>query len=205
MAADSDVVRLGAALAAAKRDVYDHVSTMVLIGVCWFVASLPIVTIAPATVGAYAAIESVLETSRIDRGRVFSVVRRQFFPALVFGVFPPTLFVGGVVFTLDFLETVDPVAALLAVGSLYAFVFSVLVLIPTFVGLSREMWAGTAIKEGYLWVVGHPTLAMTTGLVTLAVFVVTALLTIGFVLLFAGVAFTFHLAVVPDGRSDDRL
>lgn len=205
MAADSDVARLGAALAAAKRNVYDHISTMVLISVCWFLASLPVMTIAPATVGAYAAIENVVETGRIDHGAVLSVVRRQFVPALVLGVFPPMFLFGGLFFTADFLETVDPMAALLAVGSFYAFAFSVLILIPAFVGLSRGTWAGTAVKEGYLWVVGHPTLAMTAGLVTLAVFVVTALLTIGFVLLFAGIAFTFHLAVVHDRRPDDRM
>lgn len=198
MSTDSDVSRLGTALSATKTNAYDHSSTFILISVCWFLASLPVVTIGPATVGAYAAIESVLEGDRIDRKRVRRVVLRQFVPSIVFGTFPMMFVVGTVFFTIEFFETVAPTAALLAVGSVYAFVFSVLVLIPTFVWLSRGDWAGTAVKKGYLWVVGHPTLAMTTGILTLGILVVTVAFTIAFVLIFGGLAFTLHLAVVPE-------
>ncbi|MCU4742521.1 hypothetical protein OB955_11805 [Halobacteria archaeon AArc-m2/3/4] len=194
----SDVDRLGASITTTKHSVYDHSSTLVLISVCWFVASLPLITIGPATVGAYAGITSVLEDQRLDRRHALRTARKQFVPSLVCSVFPTMFAIGTLAFTLEFLTTESALAAVLAIGSLYAAAFSVLVLIPTFVWLSRGVWAGTAIKRGYLWVVSHPTLALTTGIVTLLVFVVTAALTIGFVLLFAAIAFTFHLLVIPD-------
>lgn len=198
ISSQSDVDRLGTSIKTTKISFYDHSSKLVLISVCWFLACIPLVTIGPATVGAYAGVAGVLDEQRFDYRQALRIARKQFVPSLVLGVFPAMFAVGALAFTLEFFTTGSPRAAILAVGSLYAAAFSVLVLIPTFVWLSRDVWVGTAIKRGYLWVVSHPTLALTTGIVTLVVFLVTAALTIGFVLLFGAVAFTFHLLVIPE-------
>ena len=194
----SDAEQLGAALSETKRQFYRHAWSLVPIGVVWFLASLPVVTVGPATVGAYAAVGSVLRTHEVDYGHVADVLRRQSAAALVLSLLPVTAAVAAGLYALEFLRTQSPLAAGLALVSVYAVLFFVLVLVPTFVALSEGDWIGTAVRKGYLWTVQHPTLSLTTAFVTLVVFVVTAALTLGFVLLFAAVAFTFHHVLLAD-------
>ena len=71
-------------------------------------------------------------------------------------------------------------------------------LFRSFVALSEGEWVVDALKQGYVETVSHATLSLTMAFLTLVLFVVTLLTTIGFALLFAGAAFTFHLALFAE-------
>lgn len=191
----TDVQRLGRALSTVKSDGYRHATKLVPISVAWFLASLPLVTIGPATVGAYAAIGDVLRDYEVDYGHVADVLRRQSVAALVLSLLPTAAGLGMVLYVLEFARTGAPLAGMLALGSFYAAIFLVLVMIPTFVALSEGEWLGDALKRGYVETVSHVTLSLAMAFLTLVLLAVTLLTTIGFVLLFAGAAFTFHLAL----------
>lgn len=195
----TDVQRLGYALSTIKNEVYRHAYTLVPISVVWFLASLPLVTIGPATVGAYAAIGDVLRDHEVDYGRVATVLKKQSVAAFALSLLPTTAGLATVLYVAEFARTSAPLAGVMALVSFYAAVFLVLVMIPTFVALADGVWVGTALKRGYVQTVGHATLSLVTAIVTLVVLVVTLLTTIGFVFLFAAVAFTFHLALFDEG------
>lgn len=194
----TDVERLGYALSTIKSEVYRHAYTLVPISVVWFLASLPLITIGPATVGAYAAISDVLRDHEVDYGHVSSVLRKQSVAAFVLSLLPTTAGFATVLYVAEFVRTSAPLAGVMALVSFYAAVFLMLVMIPTFVVLADGVWVGTALKRGYLQTVGHATLSLATAVLTLVVLVVTLLTTIGFVLLFAAAAFTFHLALFDE-------
>ena len=194
----SDVQRLGRALSTLKSDGYRHATKLVPISVAWFLASLPLVTIGPATVGAYAAIGDVLDDYEVDYRHVADVLRRQSPAAFVLSLLPTAAGLGTVLYTAEFARTGAELAGILALVSFYAAIFLVLVIIPTFVALSKGEWVGNALKQGYVQTVSHTTLSLAMGIVTLVLFVVTLLSTIGFALLFAATAFTFHLALFGD-------
>ncbi|PSP90055.1 hypothetical protein BRC78_05375 [Halobacteriales archaeon QH_8_68_33] len=194
----SDVQRLGRALSTLKSDGYRHATKLVPISVVWFLASLPLVTIGPATVGAYAAISDVLTEYEADYGHVAGVLKRQSVAAFVLSLLPTAAGLGSVLYLTEFARTETPLAGMLALGSAYAAIFLVLVMIPTFVALSEGEWVVDALKQGYVETVSHATLSLTMAFLTLVLFVVTLLTTIGFALLFAGAAFTFHLALFAE-------
>jgi len=55
-----------------------------------------------------------------------------------------------------------------------------------------------ALKQAYVWTASNPAAALSLALVTAVVFAVTALLTIGFVLLFAAAAFSYHVEYLAE-------
>lgn len=194
----TDVERLGHALSTTKSQVYRHASSLVPISVAWVLTSLPIITVGPATVGAYAAIGDVLRDHEVDYGHVLTVLKKQAVAAFVLSILPATSGLATILYFLEFTRTRTLLAGMMAMFSVYATVFLVLVLIPTFVALSEGDWIGTALKRGYLETVSHATLSLTMAFLTLVVFIATLLTTIGFVLLFAAAAFTFHIALFAD-------
>lgn len=177
------------------RFVYQQSSSLVVCSVCWFLASLPLVTIGPATVGLYAAVVSLRETGRLDRSRVRRTVRTNGVHAGLLGVLPPAFLAIGVLYGLTASGTLAMVGA---VVGLYFGAYTGLTLIPTFIAMAREEPPGAALKQGYLWGATHPTYLVHLAVVTLVVFVATAALTIGFVLLFGGVAAAYHVELVCD-------
>lgn len=194
----TDVQRLGHALSTTKTEGYRYATKLVPISVAWFLASLPLVTIGPATVGAYAAIGDVLRDREVDRRHVAGIVKRQSVAAFALSLLPTAAGLGSILYLSEFARTGTPLAGLLALGCFYAAIFLILVEIPTFVALSEGEWVGDALKHGYVETVDHATLSLVTGVLTLLAFVVLALSTIGFVLLFAAVAFTFHLGLFAE-------
>lgn len=194
----TDVQRLGFALSTVKTEGYRNATKLVPISVAWFLASLPLVTIGPATVGAYAAIGDVLRDREVDRRHVAGVLKRQSVAAFALSLLPTAAGLGSALYLAEFARTGAPLPGLLALGSFYAAIFLILVEIPTFVALSEGEWVGDALRRGYVETVNHATLSLVTGILTLLVFVVTLLTTIGFVLLFAAVAFTFHLGLFAE-------
>ncbi|WP_254546712.1 hypothetical protein [Halomarina pelagica] len=202
MTGDSDLARLRSALSETGRFVYRHAAALVGVSVAWFVASLPLVTIGPATLGAYAAIRSLRETGRVDRGTVAERLRANGVHALLLGALPivPALAAG--LYAGDYLASGTALSAALTVACAYAALYAVLVLVPAFVSLSDGATVVEALRFGRTQVTGHPTLALTTALLTLTVLVATVALTVGFVLLFPAVAFSLHLFLFDFDRED---
>ncbi len=163
----------------------------------WFIASIPLVTIGPATLGAYAAIRSLRETGRVDRRYVTSAVRINGIHAALLS-FLPTVFAIPAGLSLRGGTTFSGVDSVIAVFGLYIAGYFVVTLIPTFIGMADGDSPATALKRAYVWTATDPTAALSLALVTTIVFVVTALLTVGFVLLFAAVTFSYHIEYLVD-------
>ena len=185
------------------RFVYEHSARLVVVSVAWFVASLPLVTIGPATLGAYAAIRSLRETGRIDRGRVAGVLRTNGVHAALLA-FLPVVFATPAALSLRGGVTLAGFESILAVGGLYVAGYLVVALMPTFVAMADGEAPGPALKGAYIWTASKPAAALSLGLVTAVVFVVTALLTIGFVLLFPAVAFSYQIEYLADDLAAAR-
>ncbi|MFP9060683.1 hypothetical protein ACLI4R_09140 [Natrialbaceae archaeon A-chndr2] len=177
------------------RFVYQQSSSLVICSLCWTLASLPLVTIGPATVGLYAAVLSLRETGQIDRARVSHAVRTNGVHAGLLALLPPMFLAIGVLYGLTGSGTL---AIIVAVGGLYFGTYTGLTLIPTFIAMARGDSPGSALKQGYLWGATHPTHLIHLAVVTFIVLVTTAMLTIGFVLLFAGIATAYHIELVCD-------
>lgn len=179
------------------RFVYEHSATLVAISVAWFVASLPLVTIGPATLGAYAAIRSLRETGRLDGGHVASILRTNGIHAALLS-FLPMVFATPAALSLRGGATPTGFESVLAVAGLYVAGYLGVALMPTFVAMADGETPIAALKRAYVWTATDPTAALSLAFVTAIVFALTALLTIGFVLLFPAVAFSYHVEYLVD-------
>lgn len=177
--------------------VYANSLSLVLVSIAWFLTSLPVVTIGPATLGAYVAIKQLSsDYNRINRDELFEIVREQFGAAMLFGLFPLTfLVIAGLYFQVYRLDG-TAFAAVVFFVALYIALYGFLVLIPTFTGLANREHPPDAIRSGIRWVGAHPTLALLAGVITVMIATVTLLLTVAFVLIFAGLAFSFQFKMV---------
>ncbi|EMA59584.1 hypothetical protein [Halorubrum lipolyticum] len=179
------------------RFVYRHGAALIAVSVAWFLASLPLVTIGPATLGAYAAVRSLRQTGRLDRGYVVSAVRTNGVHALLLSVLP-VVFAAPAALSLRGGSTFTGPTPIVAVVGLYVAGYLAVALIPTFVAMADGESPVAALKRAYVWTATDPAAALSLALVTAIVFAVTALLTIGFVLLFAAAAFSYHVEYLAD-------
>lgn len=186
-----------ASLERTGRFVWSHLVSVVWISVGWFLASLPIVTLGPATVGAYRAVLSLRDEGRgIDRAAVLTTVRQQSVHAALLGLVPLVLFAIAANYVLAYLVTGTVVAGLLGLCCAYAGLYASLVSMPTLLGLAAGKPAPAALKDGVLWTARHAVGAVALGVVTGALLVLTSLLTVAVALLFAGVAFALHIEFI---------
>lgn len=184
-------------LARTGRFVWTNLVSIVWISVGWFLASLPIVTIGPATVGTYRAVLSLrAEGQGIDRTAVLRTVRQQFIHATLLGTVPLVLFAIAVNYALAYLVSGAVIAGLLGLCSAYAGLYASLVSIPTLLGLAVGKPAPTALRDGLLWTARHSVGTVALGVVTGALLVFTSLLTVAVALLFAGIAFALHIEFI---------
>lgn len=175
------------------RFVWEYLPSIVLVSVAWFFASLPIVTVGPATVGAYRAVLSLRAGDGLDAEAVRSTVRSQFVHATLLGVFPMTVVAIAVHYALAYLTTGAVVAGVLAVAGLYVALYATLVLVPVYVALAAGRDVTGAVWYGYRWTARNAVETIVLGTVTLALLAVSVLGTVATVLLFAGVACAFHV------------
>jgi uncharacterized membrane protein len=185
------------------RFVWDNLPSIIVISVGWFLASLPIVTIGPATLGAYRAVLSLRDGDGLDRAAVTETVREQFVHATLLGLLPLAFVLIAVNYGVAYLATGRLAAGLLAVVGVYATIYVALVLVPTFVGLARGATVSDALWAGYRWTAGHALAAVVLGMVTVALLATTSALTVAVVLAFAGVACSFHVEFLA--ATDERL
>lgn len=194
----SGVVAVHRSLRAAFGFVYDHSFALVVVSLLWSLASLPLVTIGPATIGAYAAIESLRERGWIDRSEVFATVRRELIHAFLLSVVAGIIGVMGVLYILQFVANGDTLAGLLAVAAVYVATHLALVLPAVFLGLVRGCSLDDAAWTGYRWTVTNPVTAVLLGTTTVMLLVVSLLLTIAVILVFPAIVFSFHVELLND-------
>lgn len=180
----------------ATRFFYEYGPRMVLLSVAWFVCSLPLVTVGPATLAVYAAVASVRETYTFDREHIGSVLKRHGLSALLLSGVPLVLAVISVLYALEYFASPSTFLLALSVGSAYASAYMALVLVPTFVGLATGGALESSVRAGFRWTSANAVGAVTLAMATLVAFLVTGLLTIAFALVFAGFAAAFHVHVL---------
>ena len=177
--------------------VYHNGLRMTLLSLAWAVASLPLVTIGPATLAAYVAIRGLRsDRNAVDWSRIRTTLRRNGVASAVFSGVPVVFGAVAVTYGLTALRQGSLAGEVVALVAGYAALYVALALIPTFVALSEGTEPVAALRYGVGWLARHPTAALSMGLLTVAVLAVCLLLTVGFALLFAGLAFSLHVAVV---------
>ncbi|WP_416841784.1 hypothetical protein [Haloferax sp. DFSO52] len=198
MSHTSPTLSIHRSLRAAVRFVYEHSFPLVGLSLVWVLASLPIITAGPATLGAYAAICSLREKGWIDVGEVFSIVRRQAIHAVLITTAVSIIAVMGLLYTHQYLMTGSTLAAVLGVLALYVTAHLSLVVPTALLGLSRGHPASDALETGYRWTIQHPITAVMMGSASLLLLVTSALLTVAVVLVFPAVLFSFHVLLLDD-------
>lgn len=196
----SEVETFRRAVLNTARFVYQQSLTLVFISIAWFLLSLPVFTVGVATLGAYTAIISLRETGTVDVKEVRETIRSQFVPALVLGWLPSLVTVIWFANVSSYVRNGDAQSLLLSIAVLYFLVYTFLVLVAIYIELvgGTELWP--AFKQANLWVRRNPMLSILTAVVTAMVFIITALLTVAFVLLFPAIAFSLHVHVYDNER-----
>ncbi|MEM4782195.1 MAG: hypothetical protein QXG03_11630 [Halalkalicoccus sp.] len=200
----SELDPLYVTLRSTGRFVWANLTSVVWISVGWFLAVLPVVTIGPATVGAYRAVLSLRAGDGIDRTAVTRTVRRQFVHATLIGLFPLAVLAVAATYALAYARTGTALFGALALIALNAAVYAWIVSVPTFVELAEGESATRALSTGVGWTARHGVGAAVLAIVTAGLLAVTSLLTVAVVLLFAGVAFAFHVEFVAGVSETDR-
>lgn len=176
---------------------YRNGLSLVLLSLGWFVASLPLVTIGPATLAAYVAIQDLRsDRNRIDRDRIVSVLRQNGVASVLFSGVPIAFGAVAVAYGTTAFAQESLVGEGIALVAAYVALYVTLALVPTFTALARGIDPVRAFRYGLGWLANHPTPALAVGLLTLVVLGLTVLLTVAFVLVFAGLAFSLHVGVV---------
>lgn len=190
--ANADVASVHQALWSAFKLLSDHAVSFVIVSFAWSVAVLPVVTVGPATLGAYAAVRSLREEGRIDRGEVLATLRSHWLDALLLAGVPIATSAMSLLYFSRYVATGSPVAGALGFGGTYVSVHLGLVLVATFVGLAGGSELSEAVKTGYRWTVARPTVTVSVLILTALLFVASAVLTVAVVIVFPALAAAFH-------------
>jgi len=110
---------------------------MVLLSIAWFVCSLLLITVGPATPAAYAAVASLRETYAFDCERILTVLKRHGVSAVLPSSVPLLLAAVSALDALEYFAARSTFLPILSTGSVYAAAHATLVLVPTFVGMAR--------------------------------------------------------------------
>jgi len=210
---ESEVAPVHRALWSAFGRLPSHAASFVVVSLLCSVAALPVVTVGPAALVAYAAAHSLHEEGRVDRGYLLATLREHGLNALLLG--GVVLLTAGLslLYFGQFVATGSTVAGVLGVAGTYVSVHLVLVLVPTFVALVRGDPLFDAVRTGYRWTVDRPFQALSMLILTTLLLATSAVLTVAIVLVFPLLAASFHTellapVVEPPGEpappSEDR-
>lgn len=177
---------------------YRNVLELFVVSVCWFIAALPIVTIGPATLGAYRVVISLRETESIDPRDVFALVRRQFVHAVLLGLLPLLFWGITLVYAVRYVDSRSTIALGLFLITFYIGSYLSMLSIPTFVALAHGESAYDGLAFGHSWLSDHLSAAFLTVLLTLFLAAVFVVLSVAFPVLFAGLAASLHVHVVDE-------
>ncbi|WP_435102274.1 hypothetical protein [Halarchaeum sp. P4] len=177
----------------AARFFYENGPRFIAVSALWFVCSLPVITIGPATLGAYAAIASLREQYSFDRGHVVTTLKRHGVSSVLLAALPVVFLTLSVLYTRQYFVSSSAFTLALGVVTAYAAAYTWLLSIPTFVGLATGNDLESSVRQAVRWTGQNALSATMMGLGTVLIAVVAGLMTIGFVLVFGGIAFAFHL------------
>lgn len=206
MSTRGDQAAFREALRSVPRFVYHNGLRLTVLSVLWFIASVPLVTIGPATLAAYVAIQDLRsDRNEIDRGRIVDALRQNAAASALLSGVPVAFGVVAVTYGTTSLRQGSLLGEAIALVALYIALYVALALIPTFTALAGGIDPFDAFRFGLGWLRAHPTPALATGLSSLVILAGTLLLTIGFPLLFASLAFSLQVTVVEtvDGYATD--
>lgn len=175
-------------LGGSLRDSYNYLGTVLLCSVLWFAASLPVVTMGPATAAAFHVVRRAVLREDVGLGDFLTGLRRYFWRGLVVWA----VLVGGmcvIVVDLMFFASVKLVALRVLTGVwIYAALFVLGVATHAF-GLlvEQDTTVGKVLKRGALLVLDNPfytgVMLLGSGLIAAACVVFTP----GLMLLMAGI------------------
>ena len=172
--------------------VYRNPLAVAIVSLAWVIASLPLLTIGPATLGVYAAVRSLREDGSVDTAAVVRTVRTHAINAFLLGGIVGLVATTGVLYLSQFVRTGWTVAGVLGFTALYVAMHLLTVLIPAFVGLVQGISLSDAVKESYRWTVTRPDAALATMTVTGGLLIASLVLTVAFVLVFPALVAWFH-------------
>lgn len=198
----SDAVVLRDAAVDAVRFTYRHSLALVGVSLAWFVAALPIVTLGPATVGAYRAVIGIRDPEPLDVRAVLGTVRRQVVHAVLLGLLPVAFWGVSVFYAVQYSVTAESITLVLFLAAFYIGLYLAMLSIPAFVALAHGEPGYDAISFGRSWLGQHTTLALMTVVLTGVLAVVSLLLTVAFPVLFAGIAAAFHVEAVDQAYAE---
>ena len=188
------------------RFAYRHSATLAAISVAWTLLSLPLITIGPATLGAYRAIVSLRETGQFTTAEIISTVRTNLLASVLFGL-APLIFGGiGVLYLLSPPELLGSFSLVLGTAASYLGLYIGLLLIPTYYRLASGDDPSDALRVGYLCIARVPRVALRLVIVTSVLFVVSALLTVMIVVVFPSFTMAYHIHVIePELTTSNEL
>lgn len=189
---EAGVAPVHGALWSALRYLPSNAVSIVLVSVLWTLASLPVITVGPATLGVYAAVRSLREEGRVDRAFVLATVREHGLDALLLGGVALVTSTVSLLYFSQFVRTGSTVAGVLGFAGVYVTLHYALVLVPTFVALVDGAALSGAVRTGYRWTVTEPFRAVSMLILTGLLLAGSALLTVAVVLVFPAVAAAFH-------------
>ncbi|MFC7140557.1 hypothetical protein ACFQMA_12065 [Halosimplex aquaticum] len=195
---DTGVPSAHRALWSAFKLLPGHAVSFVVVSLAWSLASLPVVTVGPATLGAYAALISIREEGSVDAGFVLQTLREHGLDALLLGVVVIVTSTISLLYFGRFVATGSRLAGVLGVAGIYVSVHVGLVLVPAFVGLASGADLSEAVRSGYYWTVTQPLVAVSMLVLTSLLLVASALLTVAVVVVFPALAAAFHTELVSD-------
>lgn len=187
------------ALVGLPRFVYGNGLQLIVLSVVWVVCSLPLVTVGPATLAVYTAVQDLRsDRNTTDRSRIVSTLRQNGAASIVFSGVPVVFGVIAFLYGVQALEQGVLLGEIVALIAGYIALYATLVLIPTFDAMAAGVSPVASVRRGVRWVRAYPTAALTTALLSVAFLALSVLFTIAFVLLFAGVVVSLHVAVVAE-------
>lgn len=175
-----------------------HAGAFVVVSLAWSLASLPLITVGPATLGAYAALISLREEGSVDRAFVANTLRDHGVDALLLGLVAVVTSAISLLYFGRFVTTGSRLAGFLGVAGTYVSVHLTLVLVPTFVGLANGVGLSMAVRRGYYWTVTRPLVAVSMLILTSLLFAASLLLTVALVFVFPAFVAAFHTGLLTD-------
>lgn len=180
--------------------VYRHSAVLVVVSICWFIGSLPVVTAGPATLCAYAAIRSLRNEDR-EMTAVLSTLRRHGLNAALLGFVPGIVCVVTLLYFYKYLMTNSVEHLVFAIIGVYLFSFLSLVLVTTFVRLAAGSAFDEAVQDGYSWAVHDPLRSTMTMVTSGAIFLVGVISVVGLIIIIPAILFSFHTAIIQRSQS----
>ncbi|MFB9807100.1 hypothetical protein ACFFQF_18520 [Haladaptatus pallidirubidus] len=181
--------------------IFQHSISLVIISICWFVGSLPLVTSGPATLGAYSAIHSIRNGDRIETRMIRRTLRRHGLNATLLGFVPIIVGIITAIYFHQYIVTNSTFYIVFAIGGVYLFAFLLLISLTTFVRLSDGCTFVEAVKDSYGWVIHNPLLSMMIMLTSGVLLLIGIISIVGLVVIIPAILFSFHLEVVQTNVS----